>query len=120
MATMTQPLQQLAEEARQRVTEVSPADACERIRNGAIVLDVRDREEFEQGHIEGAVNISRGTLEMRIMDAIPDLDAPIVCHCAAGKRGALAADTLQRIGYRNVVNLAGGLQGYRDQMGEDG
>ncbi|MFO7858839.1 MAG: rhodanese-like domain-containing protein [Ectothiorhodospiraceae bacterium] len=119
MATMTQPLQQLADEARQRVTEVSPAEARERIRNGAVVLDVRDREEFEQGHIEGAVNISRGTLEMRIMDALPDPETPIVCHCAAGKRGALAADTLQRIGYRNVVNLAGGLQAYRSEVGDD-
>ncbi|WP_234268989.1 rhodanese-like domain-containing protein [Billgrantia ethanolica] len=85
------------------------------IASGAMVLDVRDRDEFEQGHIPQAVNVSRGTLEMRIGEVAPDKNAPIVCHCAGGKRGALAADTLQRMGYTQVVNLQGGLKAFESQ-----
>lgn len=103
----------LAEDAKQRIKQVSPAEAREMISSGSLLLDVRDREEFEQGHIEGAVNISRGTLEMHISDVVPDKQMPIVCHCAGGNRGALAADTLQRMGYK-VVNLDGGLKAYQE------
>lgn len=100
----------MADEARERITEVSPEEAKQRIAAGALVLDVRDKEEFDQGHLDGAVNISRGTLEMRIGEAVPDKNTEIVCHCAGGNRGALAADNLKRLGYTNVVNVAGGLR----------
>lgn len=102
----------LADEARQRITEISPADARSRIAEGALLLDVRDREEFEAGHIEGATNVSRGTLEMRIGEVAPDKQAPIVCHCGGGNRGALAADTLKRMGYTRVVSIRGGLKAF--------
>ncbi len=109
MASLPPEFLRLADEARQHIREVSPDEAKELIRGGAVVLDVRDKEEYDQGHLESAVNISRGTLEMRVRDEIPDKDTPIVCHCLAGNRGALAADTLRRMGYNNVVNIAGGL-----------
>ncbi|EWG99919.1 rhodanese-like domain-containing protein [Halomonas sp. BC04] len=102
----------LANDARQRITEVSPAEARERVAEGALLLDVRDREEFESGHIDGAMNISRGTLEMRIGEVAPDRQAPIVCHCGGGNRGALAAETLQKMGYTRVVSIEGGLKAY--------
>lgn len=108
----------LANEARERVTEVSPEEARRMIAEGALVLDVRDREEFEQGHMDGALNISRGTLEMRIIEAVPDKQTTIVCHCAAGNRGVLAADNLKRMGYENVVNIAGGLNAVKES-GQD-
>lgn len=104
----------LADAAKRRIKEVSPAEADELAATGAIVLDVRDKEEFEQDHIEGAAQLSRGTLEMRINEVAPDKDAPIVCYCAGGNRGALAADTLQQLGYKNVWSIAGGLKAYRD------
>jgi len=104
----------LADEAKQRITEISPVQARQRIAQGALLLDVRDKEEFESGHIDGAVNISRGTLEMRIGEVAPDKDAPIVCHCGGGNRGALAADTLQRMGYTHVASIQGGLKAYEE------
>lgn len=102
----------LADEAKQRIREITPAEVNELSQAGAVVLDVRDKEEFEQGHIEGASNISRGTLEMRIHEVVPDKNTPIVCYCAGGNRGAMAADTLQRMGYTNVASIDGGLNAY--------
>jgi|RifCSPhighO2_12_1023870.scaffolds.fasta_scaffold79775_2 rhodanese-related sulfurtransferase len=103
----------LANEARQRITEVPPVEARQKVAEGALLLDVRDKEEFEKSHIEGAVNISRGTLEMLIGEIAPDKQAPIVCHCGGGNRGALAADTLQKMGYTQVVSIEGGLSAYK-------
>ncbi len=114
MAKHSSAFLQLADDARQRVTEVSPAQARQRITEGALLLDVRDKEEFEAGHIPGAVNVSRGTLEMRIDEVAPDKQTPIVCLCGGGNRGALAADTLQRMGYTHVVNIQGGLNSYEE------
>ncbi|PWG64360.1 rhodanese-like domain-containing protein [Spiribacter halobius] len=116
---MTRTIKDLADEVRPNIREVDPATARELLQQGALLLDVRDREEHAQGAIEGAVNISRGTLEMRIGEVAPDPDQPIVCHCAGGHRGALAADALQRLGYRNVVNIAGGLRAYREHEPAD-
>lgn len=115
MAHHSEEFLRLAEAAKQRTTQVSPSDAKQRIAQGHVVLDVRDKEEFEQEHIENALNISRGTLEMRIQEAIPDKDTPIVCHCAGGNRGALAADTLQQLGYTQVVNIEGGLKAFKEE-----
>lgn len=101
-----------AADAKQRITEVSPAEARQQIAAGALVLDVREQEEFEAGHIEGAMNISRDSLEKRIGEVAPDKQAPIVCHCAGGNRGALATDTLQKMGYTQVINIKGGLKAF--------
>ena len=115
---MTQPMKhsaeflRLANEAKQRIQEIAPAEVDALARAGAAILDVRDQEEFETGHIEGASNVSRGTLEMRIQEVVPDKNTPIVCYCAGGNRGALAADTLQKMGYTRVVSIAGGLNAY--------
>lgn len=102
----------LANDARQRITEVLPAEARKRVAEGALLLDVRDKEAFEAGHIKGAMNISRGSLEMRIGEVEPDKQALIVCHCGGGNRGELAADALQKKGYTQVVSIEGGLNAY--------
>lgn len=106
----------LVEKARQRIREIPPSELGARVRAGATVLDVRDRDEYCQWHIQGASNLSRGTLEMRIHELVPDKNAPIVCYCGGGARGALAADTLQKMGYRNVASVAGGLRAYLDSL----
>ncbi len=112
MATHTEDFLRLANEAKERITQIPAAEVKPRMKAGTVVLDVRDREEFETGHIEGAINVSRGTLEMRIHDAVPDKNTPIICYCAAGNRGALAADTLQNLGYSNVSSIEGGLNDF--------
>jgi len=103
----------LANAARQCITEVSPAEARQRVSEGALLLDVRDKEEFEAGHAQGAVNISRGTLEQRIGELVSDKQTPIVCHCGGGNRAALAVETLQKMGYTAVVSIEGGLAAYK-------
>jgi phage shock protein E len=102
----------LANEARQRIREVTPAQAHELLSSGAVILDVRDKEEFTAGHIEGATHVSRGTLEMRIHEVIPDKSTPVVCYCMGGNRGALAAETLQSLGYTSVTSIQGGMKSY--------
>lgn len=109
----TQKFQQLANDARERVSEVAPGDVDKLMAAGAIALDIRDKEEHDADHIAGSLHISRGKLEMNVEQAIPDLDASILCYCNAYNRGALSADTLRAMGYRNASFIAGGLKAYR-------
>jgi rhodanese-related sulfurtransferase len=100
--------------ARSRIDEISPHEAQARADTGAVLIDVRDPDEVEaKPSIAGSVHISRGRLESRIADAVPDKDTPIVLYCAGGGRGALATDTLRQLGYGNVANLEGGLGAWR-------
>ena len=102
----------LAAGAKARIKELQPESVKALVKAGAVVIDVRDKDEFEEKHFEGAVNISLGTLEMRISEVVPDKDAHVICYCAGGNRGALATDTLVKMGYKNAVSIAGGLRGY--------
>ncbi len=109
----TQKFQNLADEARAFVKEVRPEDVDILLAEGAILLDIRDKEEHEAGHIKGSLNISRGKLEMLVEEAIPDIGTSIICYCNAFNRGALSANTLRQMGYINVSFIAGGLNAYR-------
>ncbi|HEY1180853.1 MAG TPA: rhodanese-like domain-containing protein [Rhodocyclaceae bacterium] len=103
----------LADAARQRIREITPDEALAKQLQGAHLIDVRDGEEVaEKPGLPGAVNISRGRLEVKIGDAVADKDAPVVLYCAGGNRGALAADSLRQMGYRNVFNVSGGLNAF--------
>lgn len=109
----TKKFQQLADGARERVSEVAPGEVDRLMASGAIALDIRDKEEHDADHIAGSLHISRGKLEMNVEHAIPDLDALILCYCNANNRGALSADTLRAMGYGNAKFIAGGLKAYR-------
>jgi len=104
----------LVDEARTRIKELPPEAVKALINSGAVVIDVRDKEEFGEKHVGGAINVSRGTLEMRVPEVIPDKGTHIVCYCAGGNRGALATDTLVKMGYMNAVSIAGGLRAYEE------
>ena len=106
---------QLAADAKTRVREVSPLEACQQQAQGAVLIDVREREEFEPGHAAGAVHLSKGILELRIEEVIPDAATPIICYCGGGSRSALAADNLQKMGYTNVASMAGGLKAWKNE-----
>ncbi|MEX0603582.1 MAG: rhodanese-like domain-containing protein [Marinobacter sp.] len=112
MTTHTEDFLQRAKEAKQRITEVSPAEARDKIVEGALLLDLREKDKFELGHIKGALNISPDALDMRIGEVAPDKHAPIVCYCGGSNRAALTTDTLQQIGYTRVVSIQGGLKAY--------
>ena len=109
----TEKFQQLADAAWTRVAEVAPDQVDALVAAGAIALDIRDKEEHDADHIAGSLHVSRGKLEMNVEGAIPDLDATILCYCNAYNRGALSADTLRAMGYRNARFIAGGLKAYR-------
>src|SRR5712691_1971389 len=81
--------------------------------DGAALIDVREHDEWEQGHIPGAVHVPRGYLESRIEGVVPDRSTPVVLYCASGARSAFAAKTLAELGYENVVSLAGGFTDWK-------
>ncbi|NJN83528.1 MAG: sulfurtransferase [Caldilineaceae bacterium] len=80
-----------------------------------IVVDVRERDEFVQGHIPGATFIPRGFLELQIEQHAPDRDQPVVIYCAGGVRSALAARNLREMGYSNPISLISGFNGWKIQ-----
>lgn len=110
---------QLRDEVRRRVAEVDArtleGELSARGDGGAapVVVDVREADEVAQGRLPGAVHIPRGYLEMRIEDQVPDRDAPVVVYCAGGVRSLFAAESLGRLGYRNVRSLEGGYRGWQ-------
>jgi rhodanese-related sulfurtransferase len=106
----------LANAARTRISEVTPEEALAKQAQGAVVIDVRDGEEVaEKAGLPGSVNISRGRLEVKIGEAVTGKDTPVVLYCAGGNRGALAADSLQQMGYKNVFNVSGGLNAFKKE-----
>ncbi|HSH23198.1 MAG TPA: molybdopterin-synthase adenylyltransferase MoeB [Acidimicrobiales bacterium] len=98
-----------------RIREVDTATAEAAMDAGALVLDVREPDEHEQGALPGAVHIPRGHLESQIENRVPDHDTPIVVHCAGGTRSAFAAETLAQLGYTEVVSMAGGFNKWKDE-----
>jgi molybdopterin/thiamine biosynthesis adenylyltransferase/rhodanese-related sulfurtransferase len=81
--------------------------------DGALFVDVRERDEWEEGHLPGAVHVSRGNLESRIESVAPDRTQPVLLYCAVGARSAFAAKTLTELGYENVSSLAGGFTDWK-------
>ena len=107
---------ELLAQAKSEITEVDPADAASRLAaGGTVLLDVREPDEWEQGAIPGALHIPRGHLEAQIETRIVDKSAPVVVYCAGGVRSAFATKTLQDLGYRDVVSLAGGFGRWKDE-----
>jgi phage shock protein E len=106
--------EKLAAEAQRQVHEVSAAEAGEVYENGGLLIDVREADEFAKEHAAGAKHLSRGVLEMKIEEMEPDVEREIVCYCGGGKRSALAAESLQRMGYHNVASLAGGFKAWKE------
>jgi phage shock protein E len=104
---------QLVEDAKSRIREVTPTQASEEQSQGAVLIDVRESDEFAQGHAKGAVHLSKGLVELRIESVVPDPTTPIICYCGGGSRSALAADSLQKMGYTNAASMSGGMKGWR-------
>ena len=106
---------QITDDAKTRIREVTPAQASEEQQQGAVLIDVRESEEVAQGRAKGAIHLSKGLIELRIEDAVPDAATPIICYCGGGYRSALAADNLQKMGYSNVASMSGGLKSWRNE-----
>lgn len=110
---------ELFAEAKQRITEVTPQEVREMIQRGddVAVIDVREPNEWNLGHVPRAAHIPRGVLESTIEPRVPR-ERKVVLYCASGNRSALAAESLQQMGYRDVSSMAGGIRGWTDAGGE--
>lgn len=106
----------LVNEAKAQIRECTVADVKARLDRGEAfeLVDVREDEEYARDHAAGARHLGRGILERDIETAIPDREAEIVLYCGGGFRSALAAESLQKMGYRNVISMDGGIKAWRD------
>ena len=105
--------EKLTAEAKTRIREISAADAAEQQRQGVLLIDVRETEEFQKEHAVGAQHLSKGIIEVKIEHVIPDTATPMIFYCGGGYRSALVADNLQKMGYTNVQSLIGGFKAWR-------
>jgi molybdopterin/thiamine biosynthesis adenylyltransferase/rhodanese-related sulfurtransferase len=105
---------ELLAKTKERIREIDPATA-EPLLDSTTFLDVRELDEYEQGTIPGALFVPRGHLEAQIENRIPDHDRSVVIYCAGGTRSAFAAETLQTLGYTDVVSMAGGFGRWKNE-----
>lgn len=120
---MSVTVETLVANAKSRIREVAVADVPANLADDSVLVDVREPGEFAQGHIPGAVNIPRGVLEFKIHAhpamacqadaALAQTDRPLLIYCLTGGRAALAADSLQQLGFSHVSSLAGGIQAWQ-------
>lgn len=102
------------------VEEITASELQDKITAGddLHIIDVRDESEWQAGHLSGAHHMSRGKLEFIIENIFPDGATPLVLYCGGGSRSALAAQSLQTLGYQNVLSLKGGFRGWNADGGE--
>lgn len=99
----------VVDDAKTRVREVTVAEAMKAVNGGsARLIDVREDHEWDECHAKGADHLSKGIIERDIEKVVPDKDAELILYCGGGYRAALAADSIQKMGYTNVASMAGG------------
>jgi adenylyltransferase/sulfurtransferase len=114
---MAKSFQDIMAEARKEIPEVSAQQVNELLKNNGkspVVLDVRESDEWRQGHLEGALPLPRGFLEIKVESAVPDKNSPIIAYCAGGVRSLLAAKAMKEMGYQNVSSMAGGYAAWKN------
>lgn len=106
----------IVEDAKKRIREISSEELKRRLEaDGRFhLIDVREGQEYEAGHLPRARHLCKGILERDIENAVPNPEEEIILYCGGGYRSALAADNLQRMGYKRVVSLAGGWRGWNE------
>ena len=106
----------LVKEAKTRIKEEDFRDIKKKLDAGdkMILVDTREDNEWARGHLPNAVHLGKGVIERDIEKAIPDKNETIVLYCGGGYRSALAADNLQKMGYRNVISMDGGWRGWTE------
>lgn len=108
--------QQLADEAKTQIDEIAPDEVARKLEAQPLeqgqwaLIDVRENDEFRAGHIPHARGIGRGVLEFHIADEVPHTETEIVLYCRGGNRSALAAHSLQQMGYTKVLSMSGGFR----------
>jgi Rhodanese-related sulfurtransferase len=104
----------LSEDARSRVREIDVDEARRKLESGtAKLIDVREDSEWAAGHARGAEHMGRGVIERDIELRVPDKTTELILYCGGGFRSALATDNLQKMGYTNVLSMAGGWRAWQ-------
>jgi len=104
----------LVNDAKKKVKETNVADVQRRADAGEqfVLVDVREDNEWANGHIPGAIHLGKGIIERDIEQVVPETSATLILYCGGGFRSALVADNLQKMGYSNVESMDGGWRGW--------
>lgn len=107
----------IVEDAKRRVHETTIDEVKTKLDRGEkfVLVDVREESEFAKDHLPGAIHLGKGVIERDIEERVPDPTTPLVLYCGGGFRSALAADNLQKMGYRDVLSMDGGVRGWREK-----
>ncbi len=113
---MGKSFQQIIEESRELVPEISVDEVDNLCKSGAalVLLDVREKDEFREGHLPGALSLPRGFLEIQVESKVPDKDAELIAYCQSGTRSLLAGRVLTEMGYGRVRSMAGGFGAWKN------
>ncbi|MGH7811067.1 MAG: molybdopterin-synthase adenylyltransferase MoeB [Candidatus Binatia bacterium] len=114
---MAKSFQEIMAEARKEIPEVTAQQVNELLKNNGkspVMLDVRESDEWRQGHLDGAIPLPRGFLEIKVETTIPDKSTPIIAYCAGGVRSLLAAKAMKEMGYQNVSSMSGGYAAWKN------
>ncbi len=108
---------QIVDDAKTRVRETNADEVKKKMDCGGkfTLVDVREESEFAKDHLPGAIHLGKGIIERDIEARVPDLNTEIVLYCGGGFRSALAADNLQKMGYKNVTSMDGGIRDWREK-----
>lgn len=105
---------EIVEDAKSRVRELTVAEAIERGKEGSVIIDVREDNEFDLEHAAGARHMGRGVIDRDIVQSFPDKSTELILYCGGGFRSALAADMIQKMGYTNVWSMDGGWAAWKE------
>jgi len=107
----------IVDDAKTRIRQTTTAAVKARLDAGdqLLLIDVREESEFAADHLPGAVHLGKGIIERDIETRVPDLDTEMILYCGGGFRSALAADNLQKMGYRNIISMDGGIREWREK-----
>jgi rhodanese-related sulfurtransferase len=107
----------IVDDAKTRVRETTVDEVKARLDRGEkfTLVDVREDSEFAKDHLPGALHLGKGVIERDIEARVPELDSELVLYCGGGFRSALAADNLQKMGYKNVISMDGGIRDWREK-----
>ena len=107
----------IVEDAKSHIKETTVKEVKERLDRGDqfMLIDVREESEFAKDHLPGAIHLGKGIIERDIEARVPDLNTTLVLYCGGGFRSAIAADNLQKMGYRSVLSMDGGIRLWREK-----
>jgi rhodanese-related sulfurtransferase len=109
--------ERICEEARKNIKEVSVRDVKNELdrKSDLILIDVREDHEWNEGHLPQALHLGKGVIERDIEERIPNVDSNLILYCGGGYRSALAAESIKRLGYKNIQSMAGGFRSWKEQ-----